>query len=84
MLDHGTEVPVVLKQTVTVFDAEGSNDEIGELCDGYAVRSKDPMVSGGSKGDLLVEHLDDLVASKLGFQAIGMALVLCSPQHFQK
>lgn len=84
VLDHGTEVPVVLKQTVVVFDAESSDDKIRKLCDGYPVRPKDSIISGRSKSDLLVEHLDNLVPSKLGFQSICVGLVLGPPQHFQK
>lgn len=67
-----------------MLDAEGADDNVGNLADGDAQVSQLAVVPGGARGEVSVQHRHKDILAQPVFNARGMGLVRSTLEDFQQ
>jgi hypothetical protein len=84
MLRHRREIPVVMQQRVSVFDAESADNDVGGLANRNAQFSQPAIVPSGAGGQIGAQQGHEHVLTQFPFNTGGMGLVPSALEDFEQ
>jgi hypothetical protein len=84
MMDHRLEIPVSMKQDMTVNDAKRADDQVDRLAYADSVLTHQAKIAGGLNRQLRIEHRFDTELTQVLLDRGGMAFVARALQHLEQ
>ncbi len=84
MLLHRDEIAVVMQQSVSMFDAESADDEVGGLANGNAQFSQLAIISSSERGQVGSQQRYKQILTQSAFNTRGMGPVPSALENFEQ
>ena len=84
MFDERHEIPIIVKQGMSTFDAESGNDQVVGLADGYPKRAQLTKIPCRLRSEIAIEKWDDPKLAQASFKADCMKFVTCALKNLEQ
>ena len=84
MLGHRREIAVIVEKPVTVLDAEGRDNQVGEAFCRDAMGSQFAIVRRSGERQIDIHHRDERQAAKIGFEPGRMSVIPRATENFEQ